>query len=367
MKKILTVSLFAIMAVSAANAEIASTTYVTDRTGDTAFSGSVAGSADLTAAVNALATKVDTVAGNGEGSVAEQITSALADADASKFSESVQGSLSEADSAVQASEVVTGSANGTISVQGEDVAVKGLGSAAYKNVDAFDAAGAATDAVAALDSSKEAASGSVVTGLTITDGKVTALNEMTLDTGINEANKTSANAPTTSAVYTFVGEQIDAFSENTFAGVESRVEEAEEAIQAIEGSAYATSGVNAEVVAEAQSAVQASEVVTGSADGTISVQGTDVAVKGLGSAAYKNVDAFDAAGAATNAVAALDSSVNAEAGKVITGLTVVDGKITASEKMALTALANFPVECNGSDTHCALAIDGGTLKWEVVK
>ena len=35
MKKILTVSLFAIMAVSAANAEIASTRYVTDRTGDT--------------------------------------------------------------------------------------------------------------------------------------------------------------------------------------------------------------------------------------------------------------------------------------------------------------------------------------------
>ncbi|MFQ6702652.1 MAG: hypothetical protein ACLRFO_00410 [Alphaproteobacteria bacterium] len=87
---------------------------------------------------------------------------------------------------------------------------------------------AATNAVAALDSSKEAASGSVVTGLTITDGKVTALNEMTLDTAINGMNSNSANAPTTSAVYKFVEGQISTFSENTFADVERRVEELEE-------------------------------------------------------------------------------------------------------------------------------------------
>lgn len=37
--------------------------------------------------------------------------------------------------------VATGSGNGTIAVNGKDVAVKGLGSAAYQNVDAFDAAG----------------------------------------------------------------------------------------------------------------------------------------------------------------------------------------------------------------------------------
>lgn len=37
--------------------------------------------------------------------------------------------------------VATGSANGAIAVNGKDVAVKGLGSAAYQNIDAFDAAG----------------------------------------------------------------------------------------------------------------------------------------------------------------------------------------------------------------------------------
>ncbi len=79
MKKILTVSLFAMMAVSAANADIASTKFVTDRTGNTTFTGSVEGAADLTVAVNTLAGKVDTVAGSGEGSVSDQIDSALED------------------------------------------------------------------------------------------------------------------------------------------------------------------------------------------------------------------------------------------------------------------------------------------------
>lgn len=44
--------------------------------------------------------------------------------------------------------VATGTANGTIAVNGKDVVVKGLGSAAYKNVDAFDAKG---DGAAAAD------------------------------------------------------------------------------------------------------------------------------------------------------------------------------------------------------------------------
>ena len=77
MKKILTVSLFAMMAVSAANADIASTEYVTDRTGTTASLETEA--KELTGAVNELKAKLDTVAGSGEGSVSDQIDSALED------------------------------------------------------------------------------------------------------------------------------------------------------------------------------------------------------------------------------------------------------------------------------------------------
>lgn len=61
------------------------------------------------------------------------------------FATAAQGT--KADSAVQAADVVSGTANGTISVKGSDVAVKGLGSAAYQNGNAFDASGAAADAL----------------------------------------------------------------------------------------------------------------------------------------------------------------------------------------------------------------------------
>lgn len=48
-----------------------------------------------------------------------------------KLASSVQGSLDSADSALQPSDITTGETNGTISVNGTDVSVKGLGSAAY--------------------------------------------------------------------------------------------------------------------------------------------------------------------------------------------------------------------------------------------
>lgn len=49
-------------------------------------------------------------------------------------------------------------------------------------------------------------------------------------------------------------------------------------------------------------ALQASDIGSGSGNGTISVKGTDVAVKGLGTAAYKADTAFDASGSAAQAL-----------------------------------------------------------------
>ena len=69
---------------------------------------------------------------------------ALADAKADaaeKYATVEQGA--KADSALQKADIVTGTANGTIAVGGEDVAVKGLGSAAYELKSAFEVAGAA--------------------------------------------------------------------------------------------------------------------------------------------------------------------------------------------------------------------------------
>lgn len=58
----------------------------------------------------------------------------------------------KADTALQSSSITSGSVNGTIAVKGSDVFVKGLGSSAYTETSAFDAAGSADSA---LKSAKE--------------------------------------------------------------------------------------------------------------------------------------------------------------------------------------------------------------------
>lgn len=69
------------------------------------------------------------------------------------FATSAQGE--KADSALQAASITTGKANGNIAVNGTDVAVKGLGSAAFEQTTAFDSAGLAEQkANAALEAAK---------------------------------------------------------------------------------------------------------------------------------------------------------------------------------------------------------------------
>ena len=67
------------------------------------------------------------------------------------------GTVEKAASALQKADITTGSANGTIQVKGDDVAVKGLGSAAFVGTDAFDAAGQAASALQAANAHTDAA------------------------------------------------------------------------------------------------------------------------------------------------------------------------------------------------------------------
>lgn len=85
------------------------------------------------------------VAVKGLGSAAYTASSAYATA--------AQGT--KADSALQAASIKTGTANGTISVAGSNVSVFGLGSAAYTAASAYDAAGAANTALASAKSYAE--------------------------------------------------------------------------------------------------------------------------------------------------------------------------------------------------------------------
>lgn len=101
----------------------------------------------------------------------------------SKLASSVQTSIGKADTAVQS--VTTGTANGTIKVDGTAVSVYGLGSAAYTESAAYDAAGTAAAAIADLDSSVAATAAdgnqySVLTGVTQTDGELTGKTEVKL-------------------------------------------------------------------------------------------------------------------------------------------------------------------------------------------
>ena len=136
------------------------------------------------------------------------------------------GKIAVTRAALPVTSVTEGSANGTIAVNGADVNVHGLGSAAYTDAAAYETAGAAAAAVAALDVEDSAVENQYVSAVSQTDGKI--------------------------------------------------------------------------VVSRKQ--LPAKPVIaTGTTNGTIAVDGVDVAVKGLGSAAYTETSAYATAAQGTKA------------------------------------------------------------------
>ena len=221
------------------SSEVNLTNYATKSYVDTAESDAIA-----TAGTNAdskIAAKVGDI---GSQTVKQYVDAAktaaqdYADGLADNYATAAQGA--KADTAVQKTDVTTGTANGTIAVQGQDVAVKGLGTAAYTASTAYDAAGSA-------------------------------------DTAEQNAK-----------------DYADSLAGN-----------------------YATAAQGA----LADSALQKADVTTGTANGTIKVDGTDVPVHGLGSAAYANTTAFDAAGTAETKVNALATGAVATNTSNIAALT----------------------------------------------
>lgn len=106
--------------------------YINKKVEGVDFSGAIATAKQE--AIDAAAADATTKAGT-----AETNSKAYADGLAKNYATAAQGT--KADSALQKADIVSGTANGTISVKGEDVAVKGLGGAAYKDASAFEAAG----------------------------------------------------------------------------------------------------------------------------------------------------------------------------------------------------------------------------------
>ena len=196
---------------------------------------------------------------------------------------SLVGAINEiagtAGSALTAAQITEGTTDGAISVAGTPVSVHGLGSAAYTA--STDYATAAQGALAA--SALQAAD--VIEGTT--NGTINVDGTDVAVHGLGSAAYTASSA-------------YDA------AGAATAAENAAKAYADGLASGYATAAQGA----LADTAVQS--VAEGSTNGTIAVDGTDVAVHGLGSAAYTASSAYDAAGAATAAETAAKAYADAK-------------------------------------------------------
>lgn len=172
--------------------------------------------------------------------------------------------------------VTEGSANGTIAVNGADVNVHGLGSAAYTEASAYEVAGAAAAAVAALDKADSAQAGQYVSAVSQENGVITVIR---------------AQLPTAPEI-----------TEGTTNGTIA-VGDEDVPVHGLGSAAYTDSGAYATAAqgALADTALQKADITTGSANGTIAVEGTDVAVKGLGTAAYTASTAYATAAQGTKA------------------------------------------------------------------
>ena len=172
--------------------------------------------------------------------------------------------------------VTEGSANGTIAVNGADVNVHGLGSAAYTESSAYDAAGAAAAAVAALDKTDSAQEGQYVSAVSQENGVITVTRAQL------PAAATLVEG-TANGTVKFNGTDVPVHGLGSAAFTES--------------GAYATATQGA----LADTALQKADITSGSANGTIAVEGTDVTVKGLGTAAYTASTAYATAAQGTKA------------------------------------------------------------------
>ena len=172
--------------------------------------------------------------------------------------------------------VTEGSANGTIAVNGANVNVHGLGSAAYTDAADYEAAGAAAAAVAALDKADSAQAGQYVSAVSQENGIITVTRAQL------PAAATLVEG-TANGTVKFNGTDVPVHGLGSAAFTES--------------GAYATAAQGA----LANTALQKADITTGTANGTIAVEGTDVAVKGLGTAAYTASTAYATAAQGTKA------------------------------------------------------------------
>lgn len=308
----------------------------------------------------------------------------------------IQTSLGKADSAVQS--VTEGTANGTISVDGEDVSVHGLGSAAYTASTAYDAAGAATSAVNSHNTSGTAHSDirSLITGL---DGRLdTAESDIdTLQTqiaGLSGAMHYVGDSTTdpvedgpTIASHSGDYESGDVCTyksaEYIYDGTEWRLfgDEGSYLTKTEASSTYATQTALSGVQSTAQSAQQQANTnataITKITDGTTQVGDAahaDAADTATTATNYNTssggiktkFDSVDSAIAAkadpsdiTDAINALDKSDSAVSNQYVTAVSETNGIISVTRKqIAYSEISGTPSIPSAANAGRLLGLDG---------
>lgn len=453
MKKILTASLVAMMAVTAANADIASTQYVNKKlTGEAengilSFTGAAAEQTTLQGAVNAIADSLSQNLGEG-GNVSQQIGGAIQGLTGNVNGTGVVTEISQANGIVTAKLEKIGDAQvdaisqdkitGLTEDLGDrqlvaNIVAEGDIAAEANKVDEKYPSVKAAYAIAA-DATK-----SLTTGLGGLQGAVGANNTDTFKTNMANTAYLEQSGTAVAAVKaldaviddieTDLTNQKDASVEGSLAaqiaGLQDQIGDVVEgglnnnsvAGTVIKNGTITETQLNNTVNASldlADSALQKDDITTGTTNGTIKVEGEDVAVAGLGTAAYKADTAFDVAGAANTAegnaktytdgqiqlLTAEAEGVGTNDGSYVTAVAQTNGKIKVStvafdtalnadstnavqNKVVNTAIegiktnlgglsgkniASVPTSCaEGGSGTCSLVMKNGVATWEVVE
>ena len=403
MKKILTVSLFAMMAVSAANADIASTNYV-----DTAKTAAISTAAsDATTKANqAKADAISAAASDAtskanaakEAAISAAATDATSKANAAKEAAiaaipAVDSTFSAtSDNAATSKAIATYVSSQLEVLNGDQAAINtSIGElkadiAAINHKDTGILAQAKADAKSKADAAQSAA-----------ESKVTALQNGAVKT--NTDNISAMDEAYKAADAALDGRVDTLESDNTTN--KSNITNLQTAVNNLNTGENSVSSQIANALEDYSTTTQmntaitnnaVNTVVSGSDDGTIAVDGQDVAVKGLGSAAYTESSAYDASGSAatakSEAIAAAKTETTNQVNALKNGAVKTNtDNITAMDKAykdadtatlnsaktftteqieALGKLATIDTACAQGVTDCALVIRSGEIKWEKV-
>lgn len=427
MKKILTASLVAMMAVTAANADIASTQYVNKKTGDLQFTDAklVQSASDLTAAVMTLDEKLATVAGTGEGSVESQIEGAVgnlgnnangqayttvADAIAGEVKKLADGAVkTNADDISEINNETTGikaQANKYTDDQIDLLVGNVTGEGVVTSISQTD--GKVTATLQKIgDAQVDAISQNKITGLVKDLGDRQLKADLSTTATVAADKESDVKYPSVAAAYEIVDTAITNLTGGDITNIKG-------AIGADNAADYQAATGDPTVVASVKALQGELGTVTSENMGTMADNVADAIKEVVGEkadkattlAGYNITDAYtktETNTEITNAVNALDADVAATQNNVIIGIKEVDGKLTqvtsaqikdayiaddaaiAKTKLAADVQTSLGAAdsamqwdalkkdaswttagCNVAGVICSLVADGGNISWQKV-